>query len=729
MSTANQAVVCLNLGNDYVGSQQWELAANCYRQAIEADPNLAAAYTSLGSIWQHLQQPQAEAEKLYQIISENPGSVNPNFGLIVGESLEKHQDSQGAIAWYNLAIAIHPQFAVAHYKLAQAYHNTNQVDLAIASYQKAIELEPNIYIYYIGLGQALTSTKLDEQAITAYQKAIELKPDFSWSYHHLAVILTRLGRIEEAIDNYRQEIELNPDFYWSHFHLGDLLSQQNQPEEAIAAYRKAIAINPQQPEAHQRLTEILSRDQKTGEDALLGGRYEEAIAIYRDMVAAKPDYSWGYYGLGLALLNLRQWSEAIEVFNQAINLNPDCFWSYNNLGYCLFKQGEIPQAIDAYRKAIAIDPEIPEVYIRLGDTLLQQQDIDGAIAAYLEAIKAQPDGEIAYIKLRHLRTYSFIKLQPEQIEAIASGYQQAISQVPHYPEPYINYGDLLTEIGDISAAISTYKQGVLAKTKIIRPEFFSNHWETASVQGPNFLIIGAQKGGTTSLYEYLCHHPQIIPNLHKEVDFFMWQYYRGLDWYLAHFPPIPPGGEFLTGEASPSYIVDSKVCDRISQAFPEVKLIVTLRNPVDRAFSQYQDHRNWMGQEKRTLEQAMIDEIAILDTIDDPTQAERKFWGCQYGYLLRGMYVYFLEKWMQKFPPEQLLILTSEELYNHPQNTLKQVFEFLGLPDHQLSEYPRYTAGSYNPIPETLRQTLGDFFRPHNHKLEELLGRKFHWSP
>ncbi|MDC0837322.1 tetratricopeptide repeat protein, partial [Limnoraphis robusta] len=551
MSTANQAVVCLNLGNDYVGSQQWELAANCYRQAIEADPNLAAAYTSLGSIWQHLQQPQAEAEKLYQIISENPGSVNPNFGLIVGESLEKHQDSQGAIAWYNLAIAIHPQLAVARYKLAQAYHNTNQVDLAIASYQKAIELEPNIYIYYIGLGQALTSTKLDEQAITAYQKAIELKPDFSWSYHHLAVILTRLGRIDEAIDNYRQEIELNPDFYWSHFHLGDLLSQQNQPEEAIAAYRKAIAINPQQPEAHQRLTEILSRDQKTGEDALLGGRYEEAIAIYRDMVAAKPDYSWGYYGLGLALLNLRQWSEAIEVFNQAINLNPDCFWSYNNLGYCLFKQGEIPQAIDAYRKAIAIDPEIPEVYIRLGDTLLQQQDIDGAIAAYLDAIKAQPDGEIAYIKLRHLRTYSFIKLQPEQIEAIASGYQQAISQVPHYPEPYINYGDLLTEIGDISAAISTYKQGVLAKTKIIRPEFFSNHWETASVQGPNFLIIGAQKGGTTSLYEYLCHHPQIIPNLHKEVDFFMWQYYRGLDWYLAHFPPIPPGGEFLTGEASP----------------------------------------------------------------------------------------------------------------------------------------------------------------------------------
>ncbi|BAI88951.1 tetratricopeptide repeat protein [Arthrospira platensis NCB002] len=729
MSTDNQAVVCLNLGNDYVKSQQWELAANCYRQAIEADPNLAAAYTSLGSIWQHWQQPLSSAKQLYQQISENPGSVPVDFCLLLGESFEKHGDNQGAIASYNLAIAINPKLAIAHYKIAQIYHNINQVDLAIGSYQKAIELQPNIYIYYVGLGQALSSQKQDEQAITAYRKAIELKPDFCWSYHHLAVILTRLGRVEEAIAAYRQEITLNPDFYWSHFHLGDLLSQQNQPEEAIEAYRQAIAINPQQPEAHQRLTEILSRHQKTGEDALLTGRYEEAIAIYRDMVAARPDYSWGYYGLGLALLNQRQWREAIDVFNQAISINPDCFWSYNHLGYCLFKQGKISPAIDAYKQAIAIDPEIPEVYIRLGDALLQQPDIDGAIAAYLDAIKAQPEAEIAYLKLRHLRTYSFIKLQPEQIEAIASSYQQAISQVPHYPEPYINYGDLLTEIGQISEAISTYKQGVLAKTKICRPEFFSNHWETASVQGPNFIIIGAQKAGTTSLYEYLCHHPQVIPNLHKEVDFFIWQYYRGLDWYLAHFPPIPPGGEFLTGEASPSYIVDSKVCDRLYQAFPKVKLIVTLRNPVDRAFSQYQDHRNWMGQEKRTLQQAMIDEIAILDTIDDPTLAGRKFWGCQYGYLLRGMYVYFLEKWMQKFPPEQLLIISSEQLYTQPQNTLKQVFEFLGLPDHQLSEYPRYTAGSYNPIPETLHQTLGDFFRPHNHKLEELLGKKFHWSP
>lgn len=725
---ANQPLVHLYLGNVYSKSKQWNPAAVCYQRAIEYNPDLAPAYGNLAAIWQYLEQPINYSQELYQQISQHPGATTPQFCLVLGDSLAKHQDNEAAIAWYKMAIAISPKFASAHYKIAEIYAKKNQLELAISTYQKAIEFEPNVYIYYIGLAKALSSKNQDEAAITAYQKAIELNPDFSWAYNHLANILTRLGRTEEAINAYRQEIKLNPNFYWSHFHLGDLLHSQNLSEEAINAYRQAIAINPQQPEAHQRLNQILSGDRSTGEDALLSGRYEEAITIYQEMIAAQPDYSWGYYGLGLALLKQHKWQAATDIFNQAISLNPDCFWSYNNLGYSLSKQGKIPEAIDAYQKAIAIDKDIAEVYIRLGDTLLQQQDIDRAISTYLDAIKAQPDDQTAYLKLRHLRTYNFIKLKPSQIAAINQGYKQAISLAPHCPEPYINYGDLLTETGEIPEAIATYKQGIFEKTQICRPEFFTHHWHTSSVHGPNFLIIGVQKGGTTSLYEYLCHHPQVIPNLHKEIDFFIWQYYRGLDWYLAHFPPIPTGGEYITGEASPSYIVDSQVCDRIYQTFPKVKLIVTLRNPVNRAFSQYQDHKNWMAQEKRTLEQAIIDEINILDTIEDPTLAGAKFWGNQYGYLLRGMYVYFLEKWIQKFPPEQLLILKSEDLYSNPQTTLKQVFEFLNLPNHQLTEYHRYTAGSYTAIPEKLHQTLTDFFQPHNQKLEKLLGKKFHWD-
>lgn len=720
----NQPQVYLYLGNLFVKRQQWNRAADCYWEALQLDPDLTPAYNNLAGIWSYLDRPISIAEKLGKTLD----SVPLELCLLVGDTFSENGQTDAAISVYERAIATDPKWASTHYKLGEIYSQNNQLESAISAYQNAVKSEPDVFIYHVGLGKALAAQNRNEEAIAAYQKAIELNPEFSWAYDHLAGILARVGREEEAIAAYQKDIELNPNFYWSNFHLGDLLLKQERREEAIAAYREAIAIDPGQPEAHQRIADILARENGGAEAALLSGNYEDAIAIYQQTIADRPDYSWGYYGLGLALLKQRKWQEAADEFNRAIALNPDCFWSYNHLGYCLFKQGKIDDAIAAYRQAIGIDGEIPEAHIRLGDALLQNHNIDGAIAAYLDAIRVQPDEQTAYLKLRHMRTYSFVQLKPEQIEAIADGYKRAISAEPDCPEPYINYGDLLTQINRKEEAISIYQEGMLQKTKSLRPDFFQNHWESASVKKPNFLILGTQKGGTTSLYEYLCHHPRVIPNLHKEVDFFIWQYYRGLDWYISHFPPLPEGGNFITGEASPSYMVDGRVCDRLYEAFPDVRLIFILRNPVDRAFSQYQDHVNWMGREHRSLEQAIADEIAIIDTLDDLTLAERQFWMTQYGYLLRGMYVYFLEKWMSRFPAEQILILKSEDLYADPQETLKQVFEFLELPDHPLPEYPRYTAGSYSKIPESIRQSLAEFFRPHNQKLEEFLGRKFDWE-
>lgn len=720
----HQPSVYLYLGNLFVKRQQWDRAADCYLEALQLDPNLTQAYNNLAGVWPYLNRPISIAEKL----GKNLDSLPLELCLLLGDTWSDNGRTEAAIAVYERAIVADPKWASTHYKLGEFYSQNNRLESAVSAYQKAVEYGPDIFIYHIGLGKALAAQNRHEEAIAAYQKAIELNPEFSWAYDHLAGILARVGREEEAIAAYQKDVELNPNFYWSHFHLGDLLSKRERQEEAIAAYREAIAIDPERPEAHQRIADILARENGSAEDALLSGNYEDAIAMYKNTIADRPDYSWGYYGLGLAWLKQRKWPEAADEFNRAIALNPDCFWSYNHLGYCLFKLGKIDDAIAAYREAIGIDGEIPEAHIRLGDARLKNSDIDGAIAAYLDAIRVKPDEQTAYLKLRHMRTYSFVQLKPEQIEAIADGYKRAISNQPDCPEPYINYGDLLTQINRKEEAISIYQEGMLQKTKSLRPDFFQNHWESASVKRPNFLILGTQKGGTTSLYEYLCHHPRVIPNLHKEVDFFIWQYYRGLDWYISHFPPLPKGGNFITGEASPSYMVDGRVCDRLWEAFPDVRLIFILRNPVDRAFSQYQDHVNWMGREHRSLEEAIADEIAIIETLDDLTLAEREFWMTQYGYLLRGMYVYFLEKWMRRFPAEQMFILKSEDFYAHPQKTLKQVFEFLGLPDHPLPEYHRYTAGSYSKITDRLRQTLADFFRPHNQKLEELLGRKFDWE-
>jgi hypothetical protein len=98
-------------------------------------------------------------------------------------------------------------------------------------------------------------------------------------------------------------------------------------------------------------------------------------------------------------------------------------------------------------------------------------------------------------------------------------------------------------------------------------------------------------------------------------------------------------------------------------------------------------------------------------------------------FLITGLYVYFLEKWMSLFPKEQFLILRNEDLSQAPAAVMSQVFEFLGVPDCQHIEYPRKNTTTYpSQIDEILLTRLQEFYRPHNQKLEEFLGRKFNWD-
>jgi hypothetical protein len=205
------------------------------------------------------------------------------------------------------------------------------------------------------------------------------------------------------------------------------------------------------------------------------------------------------------------------------------------------------------------------------------------------------------------------------------------------------------------------------------------------------------------------------------MDFFSWHFDRGIDWYLAHFPPMPPGEQFLTGEASPSYFDSREAPERLYSVFPEAKLIVLLRNPVDRAISQFYrlTNLNW---EARSLDRVISDEIKRLNQNPEYIIGEEPG-----NYLARGRYIEFIKNWRTFFPPEQLLILKSEDFYAGAAATVKQVLEFLDLPEYQLSEYQNANPGSYQPVNESIRDWLRDYFRPYNQQLEEYLARKLDW--
>lgn len=235
---------------------------------------------------------------------------------------------------------------------------------------------------------------------------------------------------------------------------------------------------------------------------------------------------------------------------------------------------------------------------------------------------------------------------------------------------------------------------------------------------PDFLIIGAQKCGTTSLFQYMIQHPQILGANRKEIHFFDKKYVKGIEWYKRQFPQKPTGGKrFLIGEATPSYIYDQKVSGRIFNHMPGVRLIILLRNPVDRAYSQY--HMQLRGKKHELFPNGINRDAVTFEEALDKNIGD---------YVTRGIYANQLERWLKLFPRHQLLILQSERFFADPEETLKKVYHFLGLPYHELEQYEQFRKGEYDEMNPKTREKLLAFFKPHNQRVYKLLKENFKWD-
>ncbi len=253
---------------------------------------------------------------------------------------------------------------------------------------------------------------------------------------------------------------------------------------------------------------------------------------------------------------------------------------------------------------------------------------------------------------------------------------------------------------------------------------------STSISPPHFIIIGVQKGGTNSLYNYLCQHPKILAATQKEIHFFTLNYDKGLEWYQTQFPANADGQQFLSGEGSPYYLFHPLVPQRLYEAFPETKLIVLLRDPVDRAISHYY----WevrIGCEPLSLEEAIAQEPQRLQGETEKILADGTYFSFNhqhYSYLARGIYVDQLQHWMKFFPKEQFLILKSEDLYSNSAEIVNQVCDFLKVPHHQLSSYETYNANSYPKVDANIRNQLKAYFQPFNQRLYDLINQDLGWD-
>lgn len=253
---------------------------------------------------------------------------------------------------------------------------------------------------------------------------------------------------------------------------------------------------------------------------------------------------------------------------------------------------------------------------------------------------------------------------------------------------------------------------------------------------PDFLIIGAQRSGTTAFFDYLSQHPQLAPSFHKEIHFFDGgskkedTFKKGEAWYRSHFPrrrDVPE--KALVFEATPLYIFHPLAAARIANLLPSAKLIAILRNPSERALSHYFAARGKNLDAAPMLEAFQRDEQRLLEMPANNPRRKGDHLFLRDSYKSRGHYAEQLRRYLQYFQKEQMLLLASEDLFRDTQATLRATFEFLGVDsDFQIPDLrPRSRGWPKEEVPAEVRKYLDDYFRPHNQALYELTGRDFGW--
>ena len=265
---------------------------------------------------------------------------------------------------------------------------------------------------------------------------------------------------------------------------------------------------------------------------------------------------------------------------------------------------------------------------------------------------------------------------------------------------------------------------------------FTSYWrKSLALEGalPDFIIIGAQKCGTTYLYDQIVQHPGVTGARTKEIHFFDAYYRRGLGWYRAFFPRKRAGGaagDFLTGEASPSYLFHPHTAGRARQAVPQAKLIAILRNPVDRAYSHYH-HEVRLGYEALSFEDALAQENRRVAGELERMLADDSYHSHHYmhfAYKKKGAYVDQVRHWRQFFSADQMLVLRSDDLYRDTAATVSRVYAFLGLPDWQPAAREKHKVFAYPKMAPQTRQQLLEYFAPHNQRLYDYLGEDYGWN-
>ena len=335
-----------------------------------------------------------------------------------GNTLYDLKRYKEAIASYDKAIKIIPEYSEAWNGQGNTLYELKLYNKALDAYDKAIQIQPDYLEAWVGRSFVLDNLQRYQEAIESFDKALKIKLDYPEVWNGRGDALNNLQRYEEAIKSYDKAVQYKPDYYQAWNSRGWALHNLHRYEDAIAAYDKAVQYNLDYDQAwYNRGNALISLQ-----------RYPQAIESYDKAVQYKPDYYQAWYSRGNALVKLQRYPEAIDSFNKAIQYKPDYYKAWYSRGWSLHQLQRYSEAIDSYDKAINLKQNDYQIWYNRGNTLYNLKEYGDAIASYNRAVRYKPD----YYEAWYSRGNALFNLKRYE-NAIAS-YNKAVRFKPDYKE-------------------------------------------------------------------------------------------------------------------------------------------------------------------------------------------------------------------------------------------------------------------------------------------------------
>lgn len=661
---------------------------------------LLARYPQVGFLWKLygaavLRQGGDALPILQRAIQLLPDDADASCDL--GRALRRHGDVTGALARYERALELRPTHVAALVGLAEALQLCGRFAEAAVAYGRALALEPGVAELHNNLGNALRDGGRLEDAVVSYGRALAIKPDFAQAHSNLGTALRGLGRLDEALTSYHRALALEPDFAQGYNNMGNALRDLGKLEEALASYGRALELEPHFADAHCNLGNAL-RD---------AGRLHEALMSYRRALELEPTLAEAHNNLGNVHLDLMQLSEAEASYRRALQLRPDYVHAHTSLARVLRQQGRPAAAEASCHKALSVDPESAESVAFLAELHADRGEFAQAEAVFNRALGIDPDLPAAWAGLARCR-----RMSASDSAWLDAAQRLVAGKLPLGQEIYLRFaiGKYFDDVRSYELAFENYRLAneltrqygaVFDPSELTREvdrivQTYDRQWlgrarcDGESSDRPLF-IVGMPRSGTSLAEQILASHPAVFGA--GELPF----------WHdaAAVFDPFAPGAsthghgldsvarDYLRRlyELSPDAlrVVDKmpthfRILGLIHAALPNARIIHMRRNPIDTCLSIY--FQNF------SIAHAYASDLEHL--------------ACYYSQYSRLM-----AHWHSALPAGTILDVSYEKLVSHPEDSIRAMLGFAGLPwDERCLEFHTTTRTVITPSKWQVRQKM-----------------------